>query len=117
VYDPPMTFTILSDRWVGNTGCPAKSSTKGGHPTGTYNLTQDPNHGGTYYSPYFDKGLRADYSRLHSENSCYHSVQFCHKRQKNSNTQVFFLPVVLYGCETWTFAIRGEHRRSWRTNC
>jgi hypothetical protein len=32
VYDPPMTFTILSDRWVGNTGCPAKSSTKGGHP-------------------------------------------------------------------------------------
>jgi hypothetical protein len=32
VYGPPMTFTILSDRWVGNTGCPAKSSTKGGHP-------------------------------------------------------------------------------------
>jgi hypothetical protein len=22
----------LSGRWVGNTGCPAKSSTKGGHP-------------------------------------------------------------------------------------
>jgi hypothetical protein len=32
VYDSPMTFTILSGRWVGNTGCPAKSSTKGGHP-------------------------------------------------------------------------------------
>jgi hypothetical protein len=32
VYDLPMTFTILSGRWVGNTGCPAKSSTKGGHP-------------------------------------------------------------------------------------
>jgi hypothetical protein len=32
VYDPPMTFTILSGRWVGNTGCPAKSSSKGGHP-------------------------------------------------------------------------------------
>jgi hypothetical protein len=31
VYDPPMTFTILSGRWVGNTGCPAKSSTKCGH--------------------------------------------------------------------------------------
>jgi hypothetical protein len=29
VHDPPMTFTILSGRWVGNTGCPAKSSTKG----------------------------------------------------------------------------------------
>jgi hypothetical protein len=34
VYDPLMTFTILSGRWVGNTGCPAKSSTKGGHPSG-----------------------------------------------------------------------------------
>jgi hypothetical protein len=32
VYDPPMTFTILSGRWVGNTGCPTKSSMKGGHP-------------------------------------------------------------------------------------
>jgi hypothetical protein len=30
VYDPLMTFTFLSGRWV--TGCPAKSSTKGGHP-------------------------------------------------------------------------------------
>jgi hypothetical protein len=32
VYDSPMTFTILSGTWVGNTGCPAKSSTKSGHP-------------------------------------------------------------------------------------
>jgi hypothetical protein len=32
VYDPPVTFTILLGRWVGNTGCPEKSSTKGGHP-------------------------------------------------------------------------------------
>jgi hypothetical protein len=32
VYVLPMTFTILSGRWVGNTGCPAKSSMKGGHP-------------------------------------------------------------------------------------
>jgi hypothetical protein len=28
-YYSPMTFMILSVRWVGNTGCPAKSSTKG----------------------------------------------------------------------------------------
>jgi hypothetical protein len=34
VYDSPMTFMILSDRWVSNTGCPAKSSMKGGHPSG-----------------------------------------------------------------------------------
>jgi hypothetical protein len=33
VNDPPMIFTILSGRWVGNTGCPEKSSSKGGHPT------------------------------------------------------------------------------------
>jgi hypothetical protein len=32
VNDPPMTFIILLGRWVGNTGCPTKSSTKGGHP-------------------------------------------------------------------------------------
>jgi hypothetical protein len=32
VYDPPMTFTILSGRLVGDTGCPAKTSAKGGHP-------------------------------------------------------------------------------------
>jgi hypothetical protein len=31
VYDPPMTFKILSVRWIGNTGCPAKSSAKGSH--------------------------------------------------------------------------------------
>jgi hypothetical protein len=31
VHDLPITFTILPGRWVGNTGCPAKSSTKGGH--------------------------------------------------------------------------------------
>jgi hypothetical protein len=38
VYDPPMTFKILSGRWVGNTGCPAKSLTKGGHPR--YHVTR-----------------------------------------------------------------------------
>jgi hypothetical protein len=53
VYDPPMTFTILSGRWVGNTGCPAKSSTKGGHPRYPYVLTNpiDNYHGNhTNYS-------------------------------------------------------------------
>jgi hypothetical protein len=33
VYDPPMTFTIQSGSLVDNTGCPAKSSTKGDHRT------------------------------------------------------------------------------------
>jgi hypothetical protein len=36
VYDPPMTFTILSGRWVGNTGCPANSTTKVGRPNNGY---------------------------------------------------------------------------------
>jgi hypothetical protein len=31
----PVKFTVLSGRWVGNTGCPAKSPTKGGHPSPT----------------------------------------------------------------------------------
>jgi hypothetical protein len=35
VYDLPMTFTVLSGRLLGNTGCPAKSSTKGGHRRST----------------------------------------------------------------------------------
>jgi hypothetical protein len=26
MYEPSMTFTILSGRWVGDSGCPAKSS-------------------------------------------------------------------------------------------
>jgi hypothetical protein len=43
VYDLPMTFTILSGRWVGNTGCPAKLSTKGGHPTAHPCLERDSN--------------------------------------------------------------------------
>jgi hypothetical protein len=44
VYDPPVTFTILSGRWVGDTGCPAKSSAKGGHPTQTQLTMENIHH-------------------------------------------------------------------------
>jgi hypothetical protein len=46
VYDPQMTFTILSGRWVGHTGCPVKSSTKSGHPTYSTKSTEDYFHRG-----------------------------------------------------------------------
>jgi hypothetical protein len=32
------------------------------------------------------------------------------KKHKNYNIQKLILPVVLYGCETWAQALRGEHR-------
>jgi hypothetical protein len=33
------------------------------------------------------------------------------KKYKNENIQdYFFLPVILYGCETWSLTLREEHR-------
>jgi hypothetical protein len=39
--------------------------------------------------------------RLNSGNACYHSVK---------NLLTIILPVVLYGCETWSLALSEEHR-------
>jgi hypothetical protein len=44
-----------------------------------------------------------------------HSVQnilSSHLLSKNVNIiiELFFLPVVLYGCETWSLTLREEHR-------
>jgi hypothetical protein len=39
--------------------------------------------------------------RLNLGNACYHSVQ---------NFLSIILPVVLYGCETWSLTLREEHR-------
>ena len=55
-------------------------------------------------------------SRLKSRNACYHSVQnFLSSSllSKNLNIKMYrtiFLPVVLYGCETWLLTLREEHR-------
>jgi hypothetical protein len=55
-------------------------------------------------------------SRLNSGNACYHSVQnllSSHLKSKNLNIKIYktvSLPVVLYGCETWSFTLREEHR-------
>jgi hypothetical protein len=55
-------------------------------------------------------------SRLNSGNACCHSVQsLLSSRLLSRNVKVkiyetIFLPVVLYGCETWSVTLREEHR-------
>jgi hypothetical protein len=55
-------------------------------------------------------------SRLNSGNACYHSVQSpLSSRLLSRNVMVkiyktIILPVVLYGCETWSLTLRKEHR-------
>jgi hypothetical protein len=55
-------------------------------------------------------------SRLNSVNACYHSVQsLLSSRELSRNVkfkiyQTVILPVVLYGCETWSLTLREEHR-------
>jgi hypothetical protein len=54
--------------------------------------------------------------RLNSGNACYYSVQnllFSSLISKNLKIKIYktvILPVVLYGCETWPFTLREEHR-------
>jgi hypothetical protein len=54
--------------------------------------------------------------RLNSGNACYHSVQNLLSSQllsKNLKIRIYstiILPVVLYGCETWSLTLREEHR-------
>jgi hypothetical protein len=54
--------------------------------------------------------------RLNSGNACYNSVQnllFSRLLSKNFKFRIFktiILPVVLYGCETWSLILREEHR-------
>jgi hypothetical protein len=55
-------------------------------------------------------------SRLKSRNACYHSVQDLVSYSllsKNAKIKVYrtvILPVVLYGCETWSLTLREKHR-------
>jgi hypothetical protein len=55
-------------------------------------------------------------SRLKSGSACYHSVQDLLSSSllsKNTKIKVYrtiILPVVLYGCETWSVTLREEHR-------
>jgi hypothetical protein len=55
-------------------------------------------------------------SRLNSGNGCYRAVQnLLSSRPLSKNVKVkmyktILLPVVLYGCETWSLTLREEHR-------
>jgi hypothetical protein len=55
--------------------------------------------------------------RLNSGNACYHPVQNLSSSRllsKNIEVRIYktiILPVVLYGCETWSLTLREEHRQ------
>jgi len=55
-------------------------------------------------------------SRMKSENACYHSVENVLSSSwlsKNIKLKIYrniILPVVLYGCETWSFTLREVRR-------
>ena len=57
-------------------------------------------------------------SRLRSGNACYHSVQnllFSRFLSKNLNIKIYrtiIIPVVLYGCETWSLTLREERNKT-----
>src|SRR5215510_13880034 len=57
-------------------------------------------------------------SRLKLGNDCYHSVQnllssrLLSKNLKIKIYRIIILPVVLYGCETWSLTLREKHRLS-----
>jgi hypothetical protein len=59
-------------------------------------------------------------SRLKSGNACYHSVQnLLSSRLLSKNTEIrvyrtVVLPLVLYGCETWSVTLWEEQRQSVR---
>jgi hypothetical protein len=55
-------------------------------------------------------------SRLNSGNACYHTVQSLlssHLLSRNVKVKIYktiILPVVLYGCETWSLTLWEEHK-------
>ena len=61
-------------------------------------------------------------SRLELGNACYHSVQnlltfnLLSKNLKIKIHRTIILPVVLYGCETWSLTLREERRMRWFEN-
>jgi hypothetical protein len=54
--------------------------------------------------------------RLNFGNACYHSVQnLLSSRLMSKNVKIrlyktIILPVILYGCETWSLTLREEHK-------
>jgi hypothetical protein len=60
--------------------------------------------------------IKKEIKRRNSGNACHHSVQnlqSSHLLSKNIETRMYktvVLPLVLYGCETWSLTSREEHR-------
>jgi hypothetical protein len=60
--------------------------------------------------------IQEEIKRSNSGNACYHSVQsllssrLLSKNLKMRIYKTIILPVVLYGCETWSLTLREEHR-------
>jgi hypothetical protein len=60
--------------------------------------------------------IQEEIKRFNSGNACYHSVQnLLSSRLLSKNLKIriyktIILPVVLYGCETWSLTLREEHR-------
>jgi hypothetical protein len=60
--------------------------------------------------------IQEEIMRLNSGNACYNSVQgllSSHLLSKNLKIRIYktiILPVVLYGCETWSLTLKEEHR-------
>ncbi|KAJ4431573.1 hypothetical protein ANN_20172 [Periplaneta americana] len=51
--------------------------------------------------------------RINMGNACYYSVESSSLLSKNLKVRIYktiILPVILYGCETWTLTLREEHR-------
>jgi hypothetical protein len=65
-------------------------------------------------------GMKEIKSRLNSNNACCHSFRnhccscLLYEKVKIKTYKTIILPVVLYGCETWSLTIREEHRLSVR---
>jgi len=63
-----------------------------------------------------ERWMENQYCRLRSGIACYHSVQnllssrLLSKNLKIKIYRTIILPVVLYGCETWSFTMRGERK-------
>jgi hypothetical protein len=61
--------------------------------------------------------------RLKSGNACYHLVQYLlpsnllSKNLKIKIYRIIILPVVLYGCETWSLTLREECQMRVRVGC
>jgi hypothetical protein len=60
--------------------------------------------------------IQKEIERLNSGNACYRSVQnllSSHLLLKNLKIKIYktiILPMVVYGCETWSLTLREEHR-------